>query len=345
MKRYQFWGSAFLCVMMTAVLILSGCGESIVTTSPVTNVQAETTPDITQLIITETTSTQLVTTSATTPLQITTSTSITSITTITPTTGVLQIDCDCWGADITIGDKQVHLDASGRTEIKDLTPGTYTVKATRWDSQDWNKQVAIEAGKITVLYIYLVSNDGAMGISRDEIITPDSAGLYGTLFIDCDNWGVDTYINGESGGHIDAGTEKSITGLLPGTYTVKATRWDKHDWSKQVIIETGKTTVLYIYMESTSGVGGVSRNEIITPESVEEYGSLFVKCEWGVDIYIGGESGGYLDASGEITVNGLFPGTYTLKAIRWDADDWVGQVTIETGKTATIVIDLHHTWE
>ena len=63
------------------------------------------------------------------------------------------------------------------------------------------------------------------------------------------------------------------------------------------------------------------------------------------DIYIDGESGGEIDSYGEATVDGLLPGTYTVRITGGNFgpwQDWTGQVTINTSQTTTIYVMRVH---
>ena len=135
--------------------------------------------------------------------------------------------------------------------IGGLLPGTYTVELTRSGYKDWNKQVTIVAGKTTVLYSYLESGSGT-STTRNEIITPDSTALYGSLQVNCSQYDANVYVGGEPGGSGAPGIADNIGGLLPGTYTVELTRSGYKDWTGQVTINTGQTTTINVTMVKNS---------------------------------------------------------------------------------------------
>jgi hypothetical protein len=164
----------------------------------------------------------------------------------------------------------------------------------------------------------------------------------GTLKIYCDPPGSDIFLDGEPQGPADASGEKTIARILPGVYTVKITsRAGFSDWSKQVRIVGRNVTVLYAYL-ATKGHGAPSRNEIITPEAAELYGSLEVTVShWMCDIYVGSEPGGQPDARGKRMIKGILHGHYIVKVTSPDFfKDWTGPVTIHSGQTTTLNVEL-----
>ena len=145
------------------------------------------------------------------------------------------------------------------------------------------------------------------------------------------------YLDGERKASPQGSFGTTIKGIPPGTHTVKITESGFADWTKQVSIVAGKTTVLYAYLALGSDKGTPSRNEIITADSVASYGSLTVYCNLLLgNIYVGGEPGGTPKGSSGTTINGILPGTYTVKITESGFKDWIGQVTISSGQTTTV---------
>ncbi len=318
-------------IMVGIILVLLasviGCGG----TGAVTSATPPGTPEISTSVPIE-----HPTTFTTTPDDTSVTTTATEPTPVV-TTGTLELHSNAWSADVFIDDVPAGKVGAGEVTINELPPGTHTVKITGSLYSDGSKQCVIEAGKTTVLYEYLASPDNGAP-SRNEMITPDSAALYGSLEIFSNAWYADTYVGGEPGGQVGAG-EITIDGLLPGTYTVNLTSGTHDPWNKQVTIETGKTTILYANLAS-EGNGAPTRNEIITPDSAALYGSLEIQTNaWNADTYIGGEPGGQTGI-GDVTINGLLPGTYTVKLISSVYFDWTGQVTIQTGQTTVITAEM-----
>jgi hypothetical protein len=228
---------------------------------------------------------------------------------------------------------------SGVTTTNGLLPGTYTVKLTHAGNKDWNKQVTIATGQKSVIYAYLEVGSGPE-TTRSETLAPDSVGLYGTLEVHTSG-DSSIYIANEFGGTTDhySGVA-TVSGLLPGTYSVRLTHSGNKEWNKQVSIATGQKTVIYAYLEPGSGAE-TTRSEVISPGSSGQYGSLEVRASGDARIYIGGEYSGAADHySGVATVNGLLPGSFTLKITLSGYQDWNGQVNISTGQTTKIAATM-----
>jgi hypothetical protein len=223
----------------------------------------------------------------------------------------------------------------------EIEAGIYTVKITSSGWGTWTKQVQIVAGKETIIYGYLALGEENAAPSRNEIITPESAAVYGALEVYCGTMQANIYVGGESGGPTSASGSHVIAGLLPGTYTVQIVTSGWAPWTKQVKIETGKTTVLYSYLALGEDKGAPSRNEIITPDMAASYGSLKVYCNLLLgNIYMNGEPGGAVNGSLGKTIGGLLPGTYTVRISEDGWKDWVGQVTISAGQTTEITAEV-----
>jgi uncharacterized membrane protein YvbJ len=228
---------------------------------------------------------------------------------------------------------------NGTATVSGLLPGTYTVKLTHSENKAWIKKVTVETSQKTVFYAYLESGSGT-GAVRNETLTPDSVNTFGTLEVH--SWGdCSIFVSGEFGGTTDHwnGTA-TVSGLLPGTYTVKLTHAENKAWTKKVTIETSQKTVVYAYLESGAGTGA-SRSEVITPESVNQYGTLEVHSQGDVNIFIDNEYGGGTDHwNGTATVSGLLPGTYTVRLKLEGHIDWVGEITIESGQKFVLEASL-----
>jgi hypothetical protein len=172
-------------------------------------------------------------------------------------------------------------------------------------------------------------------------ITPTPTLTTGSVKIYCNLLMGDIYVDGKREASPQGSYGSTIEELLPGTHTVTITESGFADWSKQVSIEAGKTTTLYGYLALGEDKGAPSRDEIITPDSAASYGSLKVYSNMlNSNIYVGGEPGGTTQGSQGKTINGLLPGTYTVKITESGFKDWTGQVTISAGQTATINAEL-----
>ena len=313
---------------ITIVLLLSviSCGGKVTTTTTPTTPPA--------------------TTPTPTPTLTTPPASVTPTPTPTPsptvTTGQLTVYCNLLLGDIYLDNEMMgYVQGSYGATFDEIEAGIHAVKITSSGWGTWTKQVEIVAGKETVIYGYLALGEENAAPSRNEIITPESAAAFGTLEVYCGTMQANTYVGGESGGPTSASGSHAIAGLLPGTYTVQIVTSGWAPWTKQVKIETGKTTVLYAYLALGEDKGAPSRNEIITPDMAASYGSLKVYCNLLLgNIYVNGEPGGAVNGSLGKIIGGLLPGTYTVRISEEGWIDWEGQVTISAGQTTEITAQV-----
>jgi hypothetical protein len=328
-----------ILVLLTSVIC---CGGTVTTTTTPASTIATTTPTATLTAST----TPATTPPATTPVTTTPPTSVTPPTTLPPsptvTTGQLTVYCNLLLGDIYLDDEMMgYVQGSYGATYDEIEAGIHTVKITSSGWGTWTKQVEIVAGKETIIYGYLALGEENTAPSRNEIITPDSAAAYGTLEVYCGTMQANIYVGGETGGPTSASGSHTIEGLLPGTYTVQIMTSGWAPWTKQVKIETGKTTVLYSYLALGEDKGAPSRNEIITPDMAASYGSLTVYCNLLLgNIYVNDEPGGAVQGSIGKTIGGLLPGTYTVRIVESGWHEWTGQVTITAGQTTEITAEV-----
>jgi large repetitive protein len=266
----------------------------------------------------------------------------TPATTSTQLNGSLKVICNCISADIFLDEEAVgYTNSFGTRTIDDIPAGTYTVEITHNTYGNGTKHVRIEGGKTTLAYIYLANGEENATPCRDELITPESEALYGTLSIVSNAISANVYVGGESGGYTGSFGNKEVEGLLPGTYTVKITHPTYGDGTKHIKIEAGKTTLAYIYLANGEENAGPCRNETVTPESEALYGTLsIISDSISANVYVDGESGGYTNSFGSKKVEGLLPGTYTVKITHPTYGDGAKHIKIEAGKTTTAYIYL-----
>jgi hypothetical protein len=250
--------------------------------------------------------------------------------------------CNLLLGDIYLDDEMMgYVQGSYGATYDEIEAGIHTVEVISSGWGTWTKQVEIVAGEETIIYGYLALGEESAAPSRNEIVTPESAEAFGSLEVYCGTMQANIYVGGESGGPTSAYGSHTITGLLPGTYSVQIVTSGWAPWTKQVKIETGKTTVLYSYLALGEDKGAPSRAEIITPDMAASYGSLTVYCNLLLgNIYVNGEPGGPPKGSIGTTIGGLLPGTYMVRISQEGWIDWEGQVTISTGQTTEITAEV-----
>jgi hypothetical protein len=219
---------------------------------------------------------------------------------------------------------------SGAT-VSGVVAGDRTLRLAMSGYKGWTKQINIVSGQTTTIYAYLDIGTGT-SITRSETISYSAS--YGSLKVYTGVTGVSVYIGGEYGGSTDYYSGTTVNGLIVGTYTLKLSMPGYKDWTKQVSIASAQTSTVYAYLESGTGVA-TTRNETISYNV--SYGRLKVYTgNNNVKVYVGGEFGGSTDSYSGVTVNGLVVGNYYLKLSMSGYKDWVKQVNIIAGQTATV---------
>jgi hypothetical protein len=217
--------------------------------------------------------------------------------------------------------------------VNGLLPGTHTLKIVTVGFKDWTKQFEITAEQTTKVYAYPEPGSGT-AVTRSETVSFSST--FGMLYVITGQEKSSIYINDEYSG-ITPWPAYSVTvnGLLPGTYTLKIITPSFKDWTKQVVITAEQTTKIYAYPEPGSGAA-VTRNEIVSNTST--FGILNINTvQADSKIYVNNEYSGITPwPAYSVTVNGLFPGTYTLKIITTGLKDWTKQVVIAADQTTKI---------
>jgi len=222
---------------------------------------------------------------------------------------------------------------NGEGYVNGLYKGTYTVRVSKPGYKDWVKKITIDNDHRTLAYAYLESGTG-VETTRNEIIQPSTDP--GLLLLYTTPGGADVYIEGEYGGTSYAGNgEIFVNGIFSGTYTLKVSKPGYKDWSKKITITNKKRTTVYPYLESGTGAS-VTRDEII-PSGVKPETLLLYTTPGGADIYVGGEYGGTsYEGNGQIFIDGIYPGTYTLKVSKPGFKDWTMEITVIDGKQPII---------
>jgi len=248
---------------------------------------------------------------------------------IAATVGSLTLHTNPTAVSFDLGIKAGSTDSWGDARLTNITPGTYTLKLTKPDYQDWSKQVRVDTDKTTEVYAYLEPGSGQAPTRRETII-PISGAI--TLNLTTAT-GARVYVDGEYAGTTDNWGSCRASGFLPGTYTLKIMRPNYKQWSKQVMLETRQTTSVFAYLEQGTG-DSVTRQETIMP--TVETGALDLTALSGADIYIGEEYSGSTDTWGSADVAGIPGGTYSLKLVKSGYKGWLKMVRFGPGETTRL---------
>ncbi|MGR3174615.1 MAG: PEGA domain-containing protein [Candidatus Scalindua sp.] len=149
-------------------------------------------------------------------------------------TAVLQIKTGSIAIESKPSNAVVYIDGEevGKTPdtVKSIVPGAHEVQVMMDGYEVWNKCVNIKAEKEKAITAVLQVKTGSININSD---VPDAK----------------IYLDGEE----IATTPETITGLIPGEYTVEVKMDGYEDWSKIVAVEADKENVLTIALQMKAG--------------------------------------------------------------------------------------------
>ena len=114
--------------------------------------------------------------------------------------------------------------------LKSIVPGTHEVEVRMDGYEVWSKWVNIKAEKEKAMTAVLQLKTGSISINSD---IPDAK----------------IYINGEG----IATTPETITGLIPGKYTVEVKMEGYEDWSEIVVVEADKENAITAKLQMKAG--------------------------------------------------------------------------------------------
>ena len=222
-------------------------------------------------------------------------------------------------------------DSGGRRTVSAVPEGVYTLKLTLPGYKNWTKQFNITASQTTTVYAYLERGTGESTV-RNEMISYNSS--VGVLKVNTGLDEVNVYVGGEFGGTTDDYYGGTVNGIVEGTYTLELSKPGYKQWTKQAKITEGKTTTVYAYLQTGTGVGA-TRSETISYDL--QTGSMKMNTGLNdVGVFLDGEYGGLTDDYYGATTNGLIEGTYTVTLSKVGYKDWAKQLSIPSGKTTTI---------
>jgi diacylglycerol kinase family enzyme len=203
-------------------------------------------------------------------------------------TAVLQIKTGSIAIDSKPSNAVVYIDGEevGKTPdtLRSIVPGTHEVQV-RMDSYEvWNKQVNIKPAKEKAITAVLQLKTGSININSD---VKDAK----------------IYIDGEE----IATIPETITGLIPGKYTVEVRMDGYEDWSEIVTVEADKENILTVSLQMMAG-------------------SIMIESKpSNAMIYLDGKDVG---KAPEIIKN-ILPGKHLLEARMDGYEDWSEIVDVE----------------
>ena len=183
--------------------------------------------------------------------------------------------------------------------ISSLFPGTYSVMAYLDGYSADTRTVTVYGSQTTGYYPVLQ-------------VSPNPPGTLGAISAQSSPAGATIYVNGVSYGT----SPRTISNLLPGTYSVMAYLNGYSSDTRMVTVTAAQTTVY---------------SPVLQPSPNPATGAIFAQSTpEGASIYVNGVYQG----TSPLTIAALSPGTYTLKAALSGYDNDVQRVTVNAGKVS-----------
>ncbi|XIG94681.1 hypothetical protein C1N86_27650 (plasmid) [Priestia aryabhattai] len=123
----------------------------------------------------------------------------------------------------------------------------------------------------------------------------------------------------------------TLTGLLPGAYTLRVTADGFTLYTEQVIVTAGNTIRVLIPLTPKVNVGSIV-GRVINSETNQPIQGAKVVVLKGKDVV----AVGYTDAKGNFIINGLPAGTYTVLVTADGFESETQQVTVVAGETVSV---------
>jgi len=216
---------------------------------------------------------------------------------------------------------RVYFDSQdlGTTPYKNLVPsGTHTLRLTMSGYQDYTVPVTIienQQNKVTATLVKVAA-------STTTTTTTSTAGsTTGTLQVTTTPDGAAVFVDGGSQGT----TPKTLSGLAPGSHTVKLTKAGYVDYTATVVVVAGKVAPIMVQLvplQQTTATGGGTLNIISIPEN----------AAIGLD--------GIAQGTTPKSIQNVKAGSHTITLSYPGYNEWTGTVTVVAGGTMPITITL-----
>ena len=210
-----------------------------------------------------------------------------------PTTGAISVQSSPSGATIKLDD---YIGPRTPHTFPTVSPGHHKLELSLDGYYDWTTDVKVEAGNTAYVY---------------KTLTPIPT--TGTITVFSSPPGADIYLDNKYVGR----TIDTITGVLPGSYTVKLCLVGYSDWSETKLVTAGKTTPVHATLTPTPAIGAIS-----------------VKSEPpGANIGLDGVA---INALTPYTITNVVAGPHTLVLALKGYLDWSADVQVASGETADV---------
>jgi PKD repeat protein len=189
--------------------------------------------------------------------------------------------------------------------VKHLSSGSHIVRLTLSGYNDYTTSVTIINGQTTQLPVTLTTTSSPTG-SLQVTTTPAGAAVY---------------VDGGSQGI----TPKTLSGLAPGSHTVKLTKAGYVDYTATVVVVAGTVSPIMVQLvplQQTTATGGGTLNIISIPEN----------AIIGLD--------GIAQGTTPKSIQNVKAGSHTITLSYPGYNEWTGTVTVVAGGTMPITITL-----
>lgn len=188
-------------------------------------------------------------------------------------------------------------DINGNYTIESLAPGTYTVLAEKDSYQTQAQGTTVGAGEHILVSFQLSPNPGAVA---GTVLAGGNPAAGATVDLFQGTTLLASTVTSSDGTY-------TLTGISPGTYTVRVTLTGYQIASVGVTVTAGATTTIDISLLSAQGtISGHVQTALLTPIS----GATIEVIDGGNVI-----ASTTTDTQGDYTVSGLAPITYTVRAV------------------------------
>jgi len=223
-------------------------------------------------------------------------------------------------------------DSTGVYELEDLTPGTYAVEASASGyGQVTEEKVVVQAGQATNVSFTLRGGSGGEGRLVGTVKNLDGAALNDAkveILLGPSGRGrfVYTSVNGEY----------ELAGLLPGLYTIRASRSGYAATTKSdVEVRSGSETTVHFTLSPSAGTGrivGAVRNDAQQP--IHDARVQIVQGPGQVGLFV------FSAASGAYELEGLTPGKYLVQASRSGYEAQSREAQVDAGHDTRLDFEL-----
>ena len=214
--------------------------------------------------------------------------------------------------------------ADGTYSFSGITAGEYTVRASLLDLQTAVIGVIVQDGQNSTADLSLAADPGAIS---GQVLDNSSAPISGATINAIQN---DILIGSAT---TDGSGDYTIYGLPSGSYVVTAAATDYQTGTTGAIVVTGQTTTANFSLNSSPGTisGTVTSEESSSPI----LGALIQVSSGDTVIY-----SAVTDSSGDYTITGVSPGSYTITSTAATHDTGIEGVVVLPSTVTTVDFSL-----